>query len=306
MIQSGSPFSGLRIGLGCMALTGIYGAVDPRSAAATIHRALELGITHFDTAELYGPYSNEELLAAALGPRIKQVQIATKFGYRLEGSQIAGVDCRPETIQRAVEGSLRRLRRETIDLLYQHRQDPTIPVEEVVGVMSDLVRSGHVRALGLSAVDSATVKRAQAVHEIHAVQNDYSLLRRGEESALLSALRSQAGSFVAYSPLARGLLTGNPMQSLTTRDQSDYRRSDPRFDAAGTAELQLRLSSLWRISKEHGVQPTVVALAWILQKDPRMFVIPGAKTPDQLEVCLQSASFRLTATEYSELDAMGT
>jgi aryl-alcohol dehydrogenase-like predicted oxidoreductase len=298
--QQSCVFDGLRIGLGCMALTGIYGPVDPRDAIATIHRALDFGITHFDTAELYGPYRNEELLAAALGSSVKHVRIATKFGYRLDGNRIAGLDSRPETMRRAVEGSLRRLRRESIDLLYQHRQDPNVPVEDVVGAMSELVKAGYVQALGLSAVDAVTLERARAVHEIHAVQNEYSLLCRRDDATLPSVLAPNSISFVAYSPLARGLLAGG----ARGRSQSDYRRSDVRFGVGAWADLQTRLAPLWTIAKQRDVAPSVVALAWILQKAPGVFIIPGARTPSQIETSIQAAAFHLSRGEYTELEAI--
>ena len=197
-----------RIGLGCMALTGIYGPIGRGKAIAVIRRAFDLGVDHYDTAELYGPYINEELLADALGPRSREVRIATKFGYRLEGGRIAGLDSSPHAIRRAVEGSLRRLRRERIDLLYQHRPDPHIPVEDVVGTMSKLVKEGKVADLGLCATDHATLERARAIHPIAAVQNSYSLIDREAEAGVLPALSDHRTAFVAYSPLARGILAG--------------------------------------------------------------------------------------------------
>lgn len=290
-----------RVGLGCMALTGVYGAVERQTAIGLVHRALDLGIRHFDTAELYGPYANEELLAEALGARGNDVEIATKFGYRLRDGKIAGLDSSPANIRRAVEGSLRRLRRDRIDILYQHRADPAVPIEDVVGVMSDLVREGKVRALGLSAVDWGTLQRAQAVSPVSFVQNEYSLIQRAPETELLPRLKGSAVRFVCYSPLGRGILAGKP-EAYCGQNVSDYRRNDPRFEPQNLRAMQLRLSALREIAEGRGVNPAAVALAWLLSRGPNIHVIPGAKSALQLEAAVQGAELTLAAAELAQLD----
>ncbi|WP_456783908.1 aldo/keto reductase [Bradyrhizobium sp. USDA 4516] len=287
-----------RIGLGCMALSGIYGAVPRERAIALIHRAVDLGVTHFDTAELYGPYANEELLAEALGSSKKDVVIATKFGYRLDSGKIVGLDSAPAKIRPAVEGSLRRLRRDHIDILYQHRQDPLVPVEDVIGAMSDLVHEGKVRALGLCAVDHQTLRRAQTVAPIEFVQNEYSLINRTPEDDLLPHLNASAVRFVCYSPLGRGILTGN---AYPFSGPSDYRRNDARFEEGNLLVFRERLRALWEIAQAHAAAPAAVALAWLLSRRENVHVIPGPKTVEQLEDCLSAARLSLTRSEIAQL-----
>lgn len=290
----------LPIGLGCMALTGVYGHVDPAVAAATLHAALDAGIDHFDTAELYGPYRNEELLASALGAVSHRVTIATKFGYRLEGGQIAGLDSRPAALRSAVEGSLRRLKRDTIDLLYQHRPDPNVPVEEVVGAMSDLVRAGKVRWLGLSATDAATLRRAHAIHPISAVQNEYSVLERAPESDLLAEAERIGAALVAYSPLGRGRLAGRTL-AAGTRRADDYRCNDPRFAERALEATRPVVDALVAIGAERHVSPAAVAIAWLLARSAMVRPIPGARTPAQVRSALEALDLRLTAEDLERL-----
>jgi aryl-alcohol dehydrogenase-like predicted oxidoreductase len=284
-----------------MALTGIYGPVPRDDAVAVIRRALDLGVDHFDTAELYGPYANEELLADALGPRRLHVRIATKFGYRLQGGRIAGLDSSRDAIRRSVEGSLGRLRRERIDLLYQHRPDPRVPVEDVVATMAELVKEGKVAELGLSAVDGVTVERARAIHPIAAVQNAYSLIDRTAEANVLPVLQDSQTAFVAYSPLARGILAGGaiPAEHRTT---TDYRRSDPSFSAAGLDSLKHALSPLWEIASRQKASPAAIAIAWVLSRRPDVHAIPGAKTCEQLIANLQAGRIVLSDDERLRLD----
>jgi aryl-alcohol dehydrogenase-like predicted oxidoreductase len=258
-----------------MALTGIYGHIARDVAVEIIRQALDMGVTHFDTAELYGPFVNEELLADALGSHRARVEVATKFGYRLEAGKIAGLDSRPQSIRSAVEGSLRRLRRDYIDVLYQHRPDPNVAVEEVVGTMADLVREGKVLGLGLSATDTKTVQRASAVHRISFVQNEYSLIQREPEKGLLTYLNDQSIEFVCYSPLGRGILVRIP-DVETKRSSTDYRAKDPRFEPGRLAEISRALDPLWDLAAAHSVAPAAVALAWLLAKSPTIRVIPGA------------------------------
>lgn len=286
-----------------MALTGIYGPVPREDAIAVIRRALDLGVDHFDTAELYGPYANEELLANALGPGCSDVRIATKFGYRLEGGKIAGLDSSREVIRRSVEGSLRRLRRERIDLLYQHRPDPRVPVEDVVATMAELVAEGKVTELGLSATNGVTLERARAIHPIAAVQNAYSLIDRAAEADVLPALHDYHTALVAYSPLARGILAGDAIPA-ERRATTDYRSFDPRFLGTSLASLKHALSPLWEIAERHGAPPAAIAIAWVLSRGPDVHAIPGARTTGQLIANLQAIRIRLSDKERLRLDSI--
>lgn len=283
-----------------MALTGIYGPVPRETAFNLIHRALDLGVSHFDTAELYGPYANEELLAEALGPNRNTVEIATKFGYRLENGKIAGLDSTPQAIRHSVEGSLKRLRRDHVDVLYQHRLDPRVPIEDVVGTMSELVREGKVLALGLCAIDWKILQRAQAIHPISFVQNEFSLIQRGPEE-MIARFPELPIQFVCYSPLGRGILAGGaPPESQ--RVSTDYRRTDLRFKSERLASITDRLAPLWQIAASRTVAPATVALAWLLSKTPAIRVIPGAKSEVQLMAALQAGACVLTNEELATLN----
>jgi aryl-alcohol dehydrogenase-like predicted oxidoreductase len=288
-----------------MALTGIYGHITRDAALEIIWQALDMGVTHFDTAELYGPFVNEELLADALGSHRTRVEIATKFGYQLEAGRIVGLDSRPRSIRSAVEGSLRRLRREYVDALYQHRPDPDVPVEEVVGTMSDLVKEGKVLSLGLSAADTETLQRSSVVHRISFVQNEYSLIQREPEKGLLAYLRETCTEFVCYSPLGRGIL-GRIPDVETKRSPTDYRAKDPRFEPRRLAEISRTLDPLWRVAAVHSVAPAAVALAWLLAKSSTIRVIPGATSVEQLKTNVRAAKIVLCSEEMAELDKLAT
>lgn len=290
-----------RIGLGCMALTGIYGPVSRETAVNLIHRALDLGLTHFDTAELYGPYANEELLADALGPNRNAVEIATKFGYHMKNGKVVGLDSTPQSIRHSVEGSLKRLRRDHVDVLYQHRQDPTVLIEDVVGTMSDLVREGKARALGLCAIDWKSLQRAQAIHPISFVQNELSLIQRDPETEMIPYLRELPVQFVCYSPLGRGILAGGASPE-SQRVSTDYRRNDLRFGSERLVSITDRLAPLWQIAALRAVAPATVALAWLLSKTPAIRVIPGAKSEAQLIAALEAGAFALTSEELASLN----
>lgn len=290
-----------RVGLGCMAFTGIYGPISRSRAIRIIQRALDLGVTHFDTAELYGPYLNEELLAEALGPAEASVEIATKFGYRLQGGKIVGLDSTPPSIRSAVEGSLRRLRRDHVDVLYQHRPDPSVPIEDVVGTMSDLVNEGKVLSLGLSATDPKSLQRARAVHPISFIQNEFSLIQRDPERDLLRTAAETSSAFVCYSPLGRGILAGG-METRKQHPTSDYRTKDVRFQPGRLAEITDLLSPLWKISADRGTSSAAISLAWLLSKAPSVRVIPGATSEEQLDANLHSCAITLTTEEVQVLD----
>ncbi|HEY9506115.1 MAG TPA: aldo/keto reductase, partial [Gemmatimonadales bacterium] len=251
------------LGLGCMGMSQSYGVPDDRESVAVLHRALELGVTFFDTAEAYGPFTNEELLGRALQGRRDQVVLATKFGFRFEGNRLTGTDSRPDHIREVVEASLRRLRTDRIDLLYQHRVDPAVPIEDVVGAMADLVREGKVLSLGLSEAGETTIRRAHAVHPISALQSEYSLWERNLEGDILPLLRELGIGLVAFSPLGRGFLTGT-VRRAEDYPEDDYRRGDPRFQGANFDANMRAAAVVGEIGAELGATPSQVAIAWVL------------------------------------------
>ena len=294
------------LGLGCMGMSQAYGAPeerDEREAIATIHRAVELGVTWFDTAEIYGPYVNEELLARGLGGRRDRVVIATKFGFRIDANgTVGGLDSRLEHIREAVEGSLRRLKTDRIDLLYQHRVDPAVPIEDVVGVMAELVRAGKVRFLGLSEAGEGTIRRAHAVHPIAALQSEYSLWERNLEARIIPALRELEIGLVPFAPLGRGFLTG-AVKRAEEYAAGDFRRNDPRYQGENF-DANMRAAAAVRMLAAHrGLTPGQVALAWLLHKGPDVVPIPGTKRRSYLEENVAAAAVALSADEMAVLDA---
>ena len=289
------------LGLGCMGMSQSYGAFDDEESLATLHRAIELGVTFFDTAEVYGPFTNEELLGRGLKGRRQNVIIATKFGMRIENGKMAGLNSRPEHVREAVEGSLRRLATDTIDLLYQHRVDPTVPIEDVVGVMADLVREGKVRFLGLSEASEQTIRRAHAVHPIAALQSEYSLWERNLEERIIPALRELGIGLVPFSPLGRGFLTG-AVKRAEEYPKGDYRRGDPRFQGSNF-DANVRAASVVReLASEKGATPAQVALAWVLAKGDDVVPIPGTKRRSYLEEDVAAADLKLGAADMARLD----
>jgi aryl-alcohol dehydrogenase-like predicted oxidoreductase len=291
------------LGLGCMGMSQHYGVPDDAESIATIQRALDLGVTFLDTAEVYGPYTNEELLGRALAGRRDGVVLATKFGFRIEGGKMAGLDSRPEHVRAAVEASLRRLRTDRVDLLYQHRVDPTVPIEEVVGAMAALVREGKVRFLGLSEAGEATIRRAHAVHPISALQSEYSLWERNLEARLLPLLRELGIGLVPFSPLGRGFLTG-AVKRAEEYPESDYRHRDPRFQGANF-DANLRAAEAVReLGRKKGATPGQIALAWLLAKGEDVVPIPGTKRRTFLEENVAAAALRLAPDELAALDAL--
>jgi aryl-alcohol dehydrogenase-like predicted oxidoreductase len=299
----GSP--GLTVsamGLGCMGMSQSYGTPDDEESIATIHRALELGVTLFDTAEVYGPYTNEALLGRALEGRRDRAILATKFGWEIGSAGRGGLDSRPSHIREAVEGSLGRLRTDRIDLLYQHRVDPAVPIEDVVGTMADLVREGKVRFLGLSEAGAQTIRRAHAVHPIAALQSEYSLWERNLESEIIPLLRELGIGLVPFSPLGRGFLTGTARRA-EEYPEGDYRRGDPRFQGANF-DLNMRAAAVvGQVAAELGATPGQVALAWVLQQGEDFVPIPGTKRRRYLEENVAAADVRLGAAELARLDA---
>jgi aryl-alcohol dehydrogenase-like predicted oxidoreductase len=291
------------IGLGCMGMSEFYGPGDEAEAVATIHRALDLGVTMLDTADVYGPHLNEQLVGKALaGRRREGVVVATKFGIVRGSDPLArGVNGRTEYVRSSCDGSLKRLGLDTIDLYYQHRVDPRTPIEETVGAMAELVRAGKVRYLGLSEASPATIRRAHAVHPLTALQSEYSLFTREHEGGALATCRELGIGFVAYSPLGRGLLTG---RFRTTADLSpdDWRHQSSRFQA-GNIEANLELARpVFGMAREKGCTAPQLALAWVLAKG--VVPIPGTKRQNYLEENLGSLAVSLTPGEVARLDAL--
>jgi aryl-alcohol dehydrogenase-like predicted oxidoreductase len=290
------------LGLGCMGMSQFYGTVDDAESVATIHRALELGVTFFDTAEVYGPYTNETLLGRALVARRDRAVIATKFGWEIEGKQRGGLDSRPAHIREAVEGSLRRLQTDHIDLLYQHRVDPEVPIEDVVGTMADLVKEGKARFLGLSEAGVKTIRRAHAVHPISALQSEYSLWERNLEADVLPVLRALDIGLVPFSPLGRGFLTGTAKRA-DEYPEGDYRRGDPRFQGANFDANMRAAGVVSQIARELGATSGQVALAWVLAQGEDVVPIPGTKRRKYLEENTAAAALRLSEEALARLDA---
>jgi len=292
------------LGLGLMGMSQSYGTAeerDERESIATIHRAIELGVTFLDTAEVYGPYANEKLLARALPGKRDRVIIATKFGFKIENGTVAGLDSRPRHIRDVVEGSLRRLATDHIDLLYQHRVDPAVPIEDVVGTMADLVREGKVRFLGLSEAGEQTIRRAHAVHPIAALQSEYSLWERNLEPRIIPLLRELGIALVAFSPLGRGFLTG-AVKRAEEYPETDYRRNDPRYQGENFDANVRAATAVRDLATRKDATPAQIALAWLLNKGQDIIPIPGTKRRRYLDENVGSLALSLSTPEMQELD----
>lgn len=298
-----SSLSVAAIGLGCMGMSEFYGPTDDVQSLATLERALELGVTHFDTADMYGSGHNEQLLGRFLAGKRDRVVVATKFGIvRQPGVYARTIDNSPAYVQAACEASLKRLGIETIDLYYVHRRNPDVPVEDLVGAMADLVRQGKVRALGLSEVSGDTLRRAHAVHPIAAVQSEYSLWTRDVEGDVLPVCRDLGVSLVAYSPLGRGMLTG-AIAKTDDLAEGDFRRMNPRFQGANMDANQHLVDKVRALAAAKGCTPGQVALAWLLAQGSNILPIPGTKRIAYLEDNVGAAAIALSADEVAQLNA---
>lgn len=293
------------LGLGCMRMSfGDKPIGDKREMIAFLHQAVERGITFFDTAEVYGPFTNEELVGEALAPFRGEVVIATKFGFKHDGEKGpgpgTGFDSRPEQIKRVAEASLKRLRVEAIDLFYQHRPDPNVPIEEVAGAVKDLMQAGKVKHFGLSESDAETIRRAHAVQPVTALQSEYSIWWRAIEAAVLPTCEELGIGLVPYSPLGRGYLTGK-IDETSTFDSSDIRSRNPRFTQEAIKANRVVVELLERIAKQIGATPAQIALAWLLAQKPWIVPIPGSRKLERLEENLGAVAVELTPTDLSEI-----
>lgn len=293
------------LGIGCMPMMQggniAYGTADPDEAVKTIHGAIDLGVTLFDTAEIYGPFDNEELVGQAIKGKRDNLVIATKFGFRFDGKQILGVDCSPANARRAIEGSLKRLDIDVIDLYYAHRVDPATPIEDTVGALADLVKEGKIRHIGLSEAGPETLRRAASVAPITALQSEYSLWEREVETDILGTCRELGIGFVPYSPLGRGFLTG----AVTSRDQlqsGDYRLNDPRMSEENFDRNMELVGVVRSVAEKHGVSPAQIALAWLLAQGDDIVPIPGTKRRATMEDSVAAVNVVLDADDLATLD----
>jgi aryl-alcohol dehydrogenase-like predicted oxidoreductase len=296
------------IGLGCMGMSHAYGGQDEQESIRTLHRAVEMGVTFFDTAEVYGPFVNEELVGRALKPFRSKVVIATKFGFRIDlekkdSSAMSGLDSRPEHVREVAEASLKRLDVDVIDLFYQHRVDPNVPIEDTVGAMAELVKEGKVRALGLSEAGADIIRRAHAVHPISALQSEYSLWTRDPEGEILDTCRELGIGFVPFSPLGRGFLTGK-IQSPDQFGANDFRSSLPRFSAENMAANASVVKLLEEMAADKGVTAAQLALAWVLHQGDFIVPIPGARKIPHLEQNVAATEIALSPEEVRTLGDM--
>ncbi len=292
------------LGLGCMGMSEFYGAAEEAESIATIHRALDLGVTFLDTADMYGPFRNEELVGRAIRDRRDRAIVATKFGNerRADGTYV-GVNGRPEYVRSACEASLRRLGLDHVDLYYQHRVDRAVPIEETVGAMAELVRAGKVRYLGLSEAAPATLRRAHAVHPISALQTEYSLWSRDPEDAILPTVRALGIGFVAYSPLGRGFLSGR-FRTPEDLAPDDWRRNSPRFQGENFRRNLELVAGIEQLARARGATASQLALAWLLSRGPDVVPIPGTTKRARLEENAAAVAMRVDAGELARLDAI--
>ena len=291
------------VGLGCMGMSEFYGAIDEDEAVATIHRALELGVTLIDTADIYGPFTNERLVGRAIAGRRDKVVLATKFGnVRREDGSWVGIDGRPEYVHSACDASLKRLGVEHIDLYYQHRVDKKVPIEETVGAMAELVQAGKVRHIGLSEASPETIRRAHAVHPITALQTEYSLWSRDPEERLLPTVRELGIGFVAYAPIGRGFLSGRFRSPDDVGDEGDFRSRHPRFQGDNFRRNRELVERLEALAAEKGVTPAQLALAWVLHQGDDIVPIPGTKRRTYLQENVAAVEIELSQEDLARID----
>jgi aryl-alcohol dehydrogenase-like predicted oxidoreductase len=294
------------VGLGCMGMSFSYGPpADKQEMISLLRTAVERGITFFDTAEVYGPFTNEELVGEALSPFRERVVIATKFGFKLDpngGPQWVGLDSRPEHIRQVAEASLKRLKVDAIDLFYQHRVDPDVPIEDVAGAVKDLIHEGKVKHFGLSEAGARTIRRAHAVHPVTALQSEYSLWTRTPEAEVLPTVEELGIGFVPYSPLGRGFLTGK-VDENTTFDGSDFRNTLPRFTPEARKANQALVDLLGRIAERKRATPAQIALAWLLARKPWIVPIPGTTKLHRLDENIGAVSIELTSDDLREIES---
>ncbi|MBB6144431.1 aryl-alcohol dehydrogenase-like predicted oxidoreductase [Silvibacterium bohemicum] len=294
------------LGFGCMGMSWAYGptTASKEDMIGLLHAAVDRGITFFDTAEVYGPLTNEELVGEALSPLKDKVVIATKFGFELDpngGAWPVGLNSKPEHIKKVAEASLKRLKVDAIDLFYQHRADPSVPVEDVAGAVRDLIQEGKVKHFGLSEVKGETIRRAHAVQPVTAVQTEYSLWTRDPETDVLPTLEELGIGFVAYSPLGRGFLTGN-LKASTSFDPTDFRSTQPRFTPEALAKNQALVEAITRIASRKKTTPAQLVLAWLLAQKPWIVPIPGTRHLNRLEENIGGAELELTSGDLAEID----
>jgi aryl-alcohol dehydrogenase-like predicted oxidoreductase len=298
--KSGLEVSAL--GLGCMGFSSTFGQnINREEAIATLRAAVERGVNFFDTAEVYGPYGNEELLGEALAPFRNQVVIATKFGFNIEDGKTIGVTSKPDRIKLAVEGSLKRLKIETIDLLYQHRVDPSVPIEDVAGTVKELIQQGKVKHFGLSEAGAETIRKAHAIQPVSALQSEYSLWWRKPEEVIIPTLEELGIGLVPYSPLGRGFLTGTINESTKLTD-NDFRKSNPRFQPEAIKANQKIISLLNTVAKQKNATPAQIALAWLLAQKPWIAPIPGTTKLSRLEENLNTINIELTTEDLQQIN----